>query len=423
VTPVSLADWLAYQERAHPRAIDLGLDRVRAVAERLGLLPWQGRAIIVGGTNGKGSTATLIAALARAAGRRVGLFTSPHLRRYQERIAIDGMPVDAASLVAAFEAIESARGTVSLSFFEWNTLAALLVMRACRVELAVLEVGLGGRLDATNIIDADVAVLTSVDIDHTDWLGPDRDSIGREKAGIFRRDRVAVLASADLPPVVLARARELGARVCRSGSDFGAREDSAGSWRFVADGVESGPLPHPGIVGPRQIQNAAAAIRALSMLPPGPAWLPPQPRLAAVLQRVRLEGRMQRVPGDPSWLLDVAHNVEAAAMLARALQGSPLSGRRLALLGMLSDKDPAGVASALSAPIDGWVLAGIADSPRGLGAAQLRARLPSTLTVLDESPTVAAACERLRQLSRPGDELIVCGSFHTVGPALDWLGL
>ena len=192
MSTLSLADWLSRQEHSHPNAIDLGLDRVSAVARQLGLLPWPARSILVGGTNGKGSTATMIARLAQAAGVRTGLFTSPHLRRYQERISIDGMPVDDASLLAAFSVIEAARGAVTLTFFEWNTLAALWVLRRHQVELAVLEVGLGGRLDATNIIDADVSVLCSVGIDHTEWLGPDVESIGREKAGIFRTGRPAV---------------------------------------------------------------------------------------------------------------------------------------------------------------------------------------------------------------------------------------
>ena len=423
---LTLADWLAHQEHSHPQAIDLGLQRVRAVAQELGLVPWRGRSILVGGTNGKGSTATLIAQLAQAANIRTGLFTSPHLRRYQERIAIDGAAVDDATLLAAFAAIDAARGATTLTFFEWNTLAALWIMRRRQVELAVLEVGLGGRLDATNIVDADVAVLCSVGIDHTEWLGADRESIGREKAGIFRAARPAVLASADMPASVRAVARDLGSKLYVAGTDFRFVSQPDGRWRFERGPLCLDALPRPGIAGERQLQNAAAALCALSLVGgagrESPLWSQPA-AVAQVLVDLRLAGRLQQVSGHPPWLLDVAHNPDAAAVLAEFLRGVRIRGRKLLLFGMLADKDVAAVSAVLAPVVQGSVLCSIGDTPRGLSHRELRARLAPTMVVLAAAESVAAGCAQLRAQSGRDDLLIVCGSFHMVGPALDWLGL
>ncbi len=420
----TLADWLARQEHSHPQAIDLDLTRVREVARRLGLIPWAARAILVGGTNGKGSTASMIAALARAAQVRTGLFTSPHLRRYQERIAIDGDPVDDASLLAAFADIEVARGSISLTFFEWNSLAALWIFRRQQVELAVLEVGLGGRLDATNIVDADVAVLCSVGIDHREWLGPDRDSIGREKAGIFRDSKPAVLASADMPESVIEVAQDLRAQLHIVGRDY--RFSGEQPWHYHSAELALSDLAAPGIAGPRQIGNAAAAIRALELL--GVAdrsrrYLPDRRSVSSAIAGLRLPGRLQTVAGQPPWLLDVAHNADAAAVLAEHLRSMPCTGRRRVLFGLLADKDVESVTAVLEPLVDSWVLTSIADSPRGLSHAQLRARMPEGLKIEATVSSVAAGCETLRATAAPQDLLIVCGSFHMVGPALDWLGL
>ena len=426
MSALSLADWLSRQEHSHPNAIDLGLDRVSAVARQLGLLPWPARSILVGGTNGKGSTATMIARLAQAAGVRTGLFTSPHLRRYQERIAIDGMPVDDASLLAAFSDIEAARGAVTLTFFEWNTLAALWALRRHQVELAVLEVGLGGRLDATNIVDADVSVLCSVGLDHTEWLGPDVESIGHEKAGIFRAGRPAIFAAPDPPHSVQEVAQRLGAGFYRAGTDYQFAVAASGRWRFQFQDVLLGDLPQPGIRGPRQVQNAAAALCALTLLARvdnGRAYCPDPATLARVLGGLELAGRLQIVPGSPPWLLDVAHNPDAAQVLAEQLRAMPCRGRKLLLLGMLADKDVAAVAAQLAPEVDGWVLCGITETMRGLSEPQLSARIPPGLPILGTAASVLAGCDRMRALAASDDLLIVAGSFHTVGPALVWLGL
>jgi dihydrofolate synthase/folylpolyglutamate synthase len=423
---LTVADWLSRQEHSHPNAIDLGLERVSEVARRLGLLPWGTRAILVGGTNGKGSTATMIARLAQAAGVRTGLFTSPHLRRYQERIAIDGMPIDDTSLLAAFAAIEAARGTITLTFFEWNTLAALWVLRRHQVELAVLEVGLGGRLDATNMVDADVSVLCSVGIDHTEWLGPDVESIGREKAGIFRGGRPAIFAAQDPPRSVRAVAQDVGATWYGAGTDYQFASQPDGRWRFQFQDLVLDDLPPPGIRGPRQVQNAAAALCALTLLgraDDGRSYCPDRATLARVLAGLELAGRLQTVPGRPPWLLDVAHNPDAAQVLAEQLRATPCEGRKLLLFGMLADKDVAAVSALLAPEVDGWVLAGITESARGLSQEQLAMRMAPGLPILGTAASVQAGCDRLRALASPQDLLIVCGSFHMVGPALDWLGL
>jgi dihydrofolate synthase/folylpolyglutamate synthase len=421
----TLPEALAYQQRAHGRAMDLGLERVREVALRLGLLEKRCPVAIVGGTNGKGSTASLLAALLRAGGARVGLFTSPHLVRYNERVQIDGVEADDATLLRAFERIESARGAVTLTFFEYNTLAALDVFRDAAVSAMVLEVGLGGRLDATNIIDADVALLCSVGFDHRDWLGDTLEQIGAEKAGIFRTAQPVVLGSADMPQSVWQTAQALRCRTLTAGREFCARIAGDGyggeSWDYEAGPWSLSGLPAPALAGAIQYGNAASALSALNVLSAPPPITHAQ--VARALRAVRLPGHFQIVPGEVEWILDVAHNEPAAKVLARALAARRVEGRTIAVAGMLADKDAAAVAAALDAAIDHWLLASITDEPRGLSAAALQQRLPVLRSPLELTENVAAACARARALARPRDRVIVLGSFHVVGPALSWLGL
>jgi len=424
----TLAEWLAFQQQLHPSSIDLGLERVRRVAQRLGLVPragaapgaWASKSVIVGGTNGKGSTAAFIAALAQAHGLRVGLFTSPHLLRYEERIRVNGEAISAAALVAAFEQIEAARAADSLTFFEFNALAALLHFRAERVQLEVLEVGLGGRLDATNIIAADVAVLCSVGIDHRDWLGDTLESIGREKAGIFRAGQPVVLGTTDMPASVKTALLALDCHAAVAEVDFEFTRHADDSWDYRdAQGVLA-RLPAPKLQGAIQYRNAATAIAAARLL------LAPQPlqplAVARALQELRLPGRLQFIPGPVEWLLDVAHNEAAAAVLAGELQARPRPGRTIAILGMLADKDAAAVGAHLDPLVDRWLLCSI-DEPRGLSAQQLCERLGTLRAPCELLDSVSAGCARARDCAAPGDRVVVCGSFHTVGPALQWLGL
>ena len=411
----TLAEWLSYQQDLHPRTIDLGLERVRAVAERLGLLPLAGRSVIVGGTNGKGSTAALLAAIAQAHGECAGLFTSPHLWRYQERISVDGREVQSAPLCAAFEQIEAARGAESLTYFEFNALAAMLVFRDRQVTTSVLEVGLGGRLDATNIVDADVAVLCSVGIDHRDWLGDTLELIGAEKAGIFRAGQPVVLGTAQMPASVHEVLSARGCQALFAERDFSWQVHPDGSWDYHAPDVRYTRLPRPALTGAIQYRNAAVAITAWSAM--CAAQQPDVGALAAALRTVRLPGRLQFVPGEVEWVFDVAHNDAAAAVLAAELAARPVAGRTIVIFGMLADKDVAAVAGHLLPLADHWLLCTLAEA-RGLTAAELQARMGGPSAATERFDDVTAASGRAQQLARPGDRVLVCGSFHTVGPAL-----
>ena len=443
----TLADWLAHQQAQHPRDIDLGLERVGAVARRLGLLPWPLPTVIVGGTNGKGSTTAFLTALGRAAGLRTGTYNSPHLQRYNERVSVGGQPVDDAALVAAFERIEAARGGTPLTFFEYGTLAALLAFRAQGCGFVVLEVGLGGRLDATNIVDADVAVLCSVGLDHMDWLGPTREHIGREKAGIVRAGRPVVLGSADMPASVGAAIDALGCEALWPGRDFfvdttgAAAAGIQGGWRWrgagpALAGTTFDGLPPPALPGPVQYHNAAAAIAAfIALRARRPEMLGADAAGTAVadsawaaraLRETRLRGRFQRIAewpaGGPEWILDVAHNADAAQVLAQSLAAEPAAGRTYAVAGILQDKDAAAIGAALQGVIDGWVLVGL-PGERGGDAESLRRRMPESCRSLALAPDVEHGCGAALALARPGDRIVVLGSFITVGPALDWLGI
>ena len=416
----SLADWLARQERSHPSAIDLGLTRVREVADRLGLLSPRHRVITVGGTNGKGSTVAFLDALLRAAGRRCGRFTSPHLTRYNERICIDGVEATDEQLIGAFARIDAARGEVSLTFFEYNTLAALDLFARAAVDVAVLEVGLGGRLDATNIIDADVAVVCSIGIDHVDWLGHSREQIGREKAGIFRAGRPAVLGSNDMPESVYAAIEALGAQARVPGRDYQVKEH-AGGWDFSCGSVHLRDLPWPALAGAQQLGNAATALAALLALDEdSDAALTPE-TVARALRAVSIRGRFQIVPGEVEWVLDVAHNVPAAEALRANLAALP-ERHTIAVCGVLGDKDIAGITAAMAPAIDAWVLTRL-EGARAVPAHELSARLPAGAKVLSQTDDVIAACRAARAAAAPGQRIVVFGSFLTVGPALEFLGI
>jgi dihydrofolate synthase/folylpolyglutamate synthase len=407
-----LDDWLAHQQAQHPNAIELGLDRVRAVATRLGILPWRIPSVIVGGTNGKGSTVAYLTALARHSGLRVGTYTSPHLQRYNERIAIDGAPILDESLIALFERIEAARHGVALTFFEYGTLAAYLAFIEAKVDIAIIEVGLGGRLDATNIIDADVAVLTSVGLDHMEWLGPTREEIGREKAGIFRAGSPVVLGSQDMPQSVHEALRIFDCQAIWPPEDWSA-------------------IPEPALSGPVQRLNAAAAISAFEAVCTKRVELGLQTPLsfdarARALQSAQLRGRCQRIE-DPfgaaiEWVLDVAHNPDAARELAKALATLPPRARVIGVVGILADKNADEIVGELTAVIDAWVLCAL-DGARGRTAEQLRAELSPPVSVIGMTPSVAEACVLARAIAGSNDRIVVLGSFHVVGPALDWLGV
>ena len=415
----SLAGWLDRQQKSHPSAIDLDLSRVRSVAQRLGLLPPPHRVITVAGTNGKGSTVAFLDSLLRTAGWRVGRFTSPHLVRYNERICIDGVEADDASLVASFERIEAARAGTTLTFFEYNTLAALDLFARAGVDVAVLEVGLGGRLDATNIVDADVGVVCSIGLDHVDWLGDSLEQIGREKAGIFRAGRPAVLGNAEMPASVWKVIEELGARPVAPGRHYQVHL-RAELWDFECGPVRFANLPVPTLGGGHQIGNAASALAALAASDFGVPLS--QVSVARALREARIPGRFQRIPGEVEWILDVAHNVPAAETLRDNLRGLPRARRTLAVCGILGDKDIRGIASTLAAEFDAWILAAL-EGPRAVSTDQLEQNLPANASVLARAGGMAEACRIARSSARAGDRVVVFGSFLAVGPALEFLGL
>jgi dihydrofolate synthase/folylpolyglutamate synthase len=418
----SLSDWLAYQERTHPRDIALGLDRVRAVWEAMGAprpAPW---VITVGGTNGKGSTVALIEGMLRAAGYRVGCYTSPHLVRYNERIRLDGRDADDDALVASFERIERARGDIAQTYFEFGTLAAIDLMSRASLDVAILEVGLGGRLDAVNIVDADVAVVTTIDLDHQDWLGGDRDSIGREKAGIARAGRPAIVGEPEPPEGLLAALAARGAQVVRAGIDYRvepAASGENGAWTWAHADTTRYTLPLPALDAPVQLDNAATAIAAIHALSPSLAMPPAAVRHA--LATVRVPGRLQRIGEHPATIVDVGHNPQAARALAAWIDAVPRGGRIRAVYGALADKDTKGVMAALGDRIDHWYLAGLEGATaRGLPGAALANSVSAVLpgaayTVFDD---VATAWDGARADAGPADTVLLFGSFFVASVAL-----
>ena len=374
-----------------------------------------------------------------AQGASTGLFTSPHFIRYNERIRIDGQEVGDQELVGAFERIEAARGETTLTFFEYNTLAALLIFAQRRVAVAVLEVGLGGRLDATNLIGADVAVLASVGLDHRDWLGDTLELIGTEKAGIFRAGRPAVLGTPQMPPSVFAAIDTLGARAVVAERDFKWRVRGT-LWDYDGLRLALRGLPPSALAGSIQYRNAATALAAVEALGTGPNSRVGAVRLArrlaaldersvsAALAGVRLAGRFQIVPGAVEWVLDIAHNEPAAGVLAAQLRERALppsepgraAGRTFAVIGVLADKDAGAIAAALEEVIDRWIVCALPGA-RGASAAQLAARLARPAHAVQLAASVTEGCELARAAARPGDRVVVCGSVYTVGPALQWL--
>jgi dihydrofolate synthase/folylpolyglutamate synthase len=418
----TLAQWLEYQERVNVRSIELGLDRVSEVWRRMGAPRVARHVITVGGTNGKGSTVAFLEAMLRAAGLQVGCYTSPHLLHYNERIRVDGADASDELLVASFERIEQARGELPLTYFEFGTLAALDIFARAGLDTAVLEVGLGGRLDAINIVDADVAVITTVDLDHMDWLGNDRDSIGREKAGIARAGRPAIVGE-DAPPAgLLDTLHALGAQVQRAGIDFHIELDADG-WRWIHNDGTTLNLPDPALAAPVQYANAAASIAALHALPGNEPW---QRRevfadiAAKGLRQVRIAARLQSLGGDPELIVDVGHNPQAARALAQWLDRT--TGSRVhAVYGALADKDVDGVIAALGERIAHWHVAGLdRDTPRGLSADAVADRVRAVLpdAPVDRHASVGEALIVARSVAQPGERVLAFGSFFVASAVL-----
>ncbi len=422
---MTLDDWLAFIERQHARPIDLGLDRVRRVGAALGqrkTCP----VILVGGTNGKGSTCAMLERILLCAGYRVGLYTSPHLLRYNERVRIDGRPVGDAALCEGFARVEAAKvslgGTppVPLTYFEYGTLCAWEVFAMQPLDAIILEVGLGGRLDATNIHDPDVAIVTAVDLDHMEYLGPTREEIGREKAGIFRQGGHAICGDADPPASLPDRARAVGADLQVLGRDFGhARHEQ--QWQYWGRGGKRGGLALPALRGPHQLDNAACVLAALDALR-GVLPVAMQDIRRGLLE-VELAGRFQVLPGRPTVVLDVAHNPQAARVLAANLGDMAFHPATWAVFGMMRDKDMTGVIEAMRHRVDHWLPASL-PGPRGAGAAELAEALSSAGAASPDATFASAAEAFVHARSRAGedDRIVVFGSFLTVADALRALG-
>jgi dihydrofolate synthase / folylpolyglutamate synthase len=424
----TLAQWLALQESVHPKTIDMGLARVASVARALGIDKPACPVITVGGTNGKGSTVAHLEAFLRAAGATTGMFTSPHLLRYNERIRVAGADVDDAQLISAFEQIEQARGATTLTFFEYNTLAALLIFAERRVDVAILEVGLGGRLDAVNLVDADVAVVCSIGFDHRDWLGDSLEQIAAEKAGIFRSGRPAVLSTQDMPASLYSTLEQVGARAVIADRDFswqveeGANDE--GRWSYRGPRMSLSDLPPSALAGSIQYRNASAALAAIGSL--GSRFVLDERMATEGLRNVQLAGRFQVIPGPVEWILDIAHNEPAAVVFARHVSDRPMghaldkAGRTFAVVGILADKDAHAIAAQLEPLVDHWILCTL-PGPRGRSADELAQQLrlpPDEVTLAD---SVEEGCEVAREAAEPGDRVLVFGSVYTVGPALRWL--
>ena len=426
----SLADWLAHLEGLHPKGqvgIELGLERIGQVKEALG----QSQScpvIVVGGTNGKGSTCAFLESMLAHAGYRVGCYTSPHLLSYNERVRVNGQEASDAALCAAFARVEAARrdaGNVALTYFEFGTLAAWEVFAVAGVEAAILEVGLGGRLDAVNAYEPDVSIVTTVALDHTEWLGPDRASIGFEKAGIYRAGKPALCADANPPQTLVDHAASIGADLRLIGRDFGFRRDPEDRrqwhwWCRSGDKLLKRSLAYPGLRGVTQLHNAAVALAALDAL---------GDRLPVTMQAIRpgliateLPGRFQVIPGRPAIVLDVAHNPQAIGVLADNLASMGFFDRTHAVVGMLGDKDIRGALEPLKDKVDFWHAATL-DGPRGTRAESLAAvitagRLGGEI-ICHDSPRVAL--QAAKGQAAESDRILVFGSFLTVAGALEAL--
>ena len=414
----TLADWLAHCERLHPKTIEFTLDRVRTVRDRLGIA-FTVPVVIVAGTNGKGSTCAMLESIALAAGYRVGVHTSPHLVHFEERCRIDGRSVDGEALLPHFEAVEAARDAVSLTYFEFTLLAITRLMAATPLDLVILEVGLGGRFDAVNVFDADCAVITSIAIDHAEFLGNDRESIGREKAGILRPGRPAVLSDPSPPASIIEEAARVGAELRRAGVDFGTEGDRQ-QWSWRGRHTRFSGLGYPALRGANQLLNAAGVLAALEAL---------RERLPVSAQAVRtglatveLPGRFQVVPGQPTLVLDVAHNPHAVAALVHNLDQMGFFPRTHAVFGAMRDKDIDAILASMAPIVDAWHFTDL-PTPRAASSEALAARFAATrkrppdatsARHADPSSSLAAAMAA----ADPADRIVVFGSFYTVGGVL-----
>lgn len=415
----TLADWLLRLESFSPHEIELGLDRTQVVLERLKLeLPE--RIFHIAGTNGKGSSVAFAQALLQQGGFRVGAYTSPHIRDYNERICVDGVAASNAEIIAAFERVDAARGETPLTYFEFGTLAALIVFAERGVAVAVLEVGMGGRLDAVNAIEPTASLITNVSLDHCDWLGNDIETIALEKAGVMRPGKACVFAADDVPQAVLQHADTIGASLVLAGRDY-SWQQAAESWSWQGAGRALAKLSLPSLQGDFQVANAAGVLALMEAS--GMHGLLECELVDTAFAKPRLAGRLQRVDAGRQWLLDVAHNPGSAEVLAATLAAEEFAGKTIAIVGTLDDKDVEGVCAPLDPHVAHWI-AVRASNPRALPAAELARRVAN---INDRPCMLAATLEeamlRAQELAGEDDRILVAGSFFLVGPVLEALGI
>jgi len=406
----TLDQWLEWQSKINPQDIELGLSRVSAVWSLLnGKL--KSKVISIAGTNGKGSSVAMLESILKAAGYTTASYTSPHLIKYNERIKFDSVAVSDELLCSAFEKIEEARGDIKLTYFEYGTLAALFLFMENAPDVVILEVGLGGRLDAVNIIDCDVALITSIGLDHQDWLGDDIETIAKEKAGIMRSESIAIYASEDTPESIKQTASDMDAILLEFNKDFGYSKVENG-WNWYFEDHLRASLPFPSLRGEHQLRNACGVLTALDAIKHD--FPIDQKAIRDGLTQVSLAGRFEVIPGDVNWILDVAHNAQAASVLFKNLQAYPKSGRCYALLGMLDDKDIDGVVETVTPVIDHWYICGL-DVPRGLSKeAWVSRKWLTSKPHASYYENIQEAVNKLKIILFPGDTVIVFGSFYTV---------
>ena len=419
MTRSGLADWLARLENFSPLEIVLGVDRVRDILDRLEV-SYPGCVLHIAGTNGKGSSVALARALLSAAGYRVGAYTSPHIVRFNERINIAGTDADDDEIVAAFERVEMVRGAVPLTYFEYVTIAAVLLFERAQVDVALLEVGMGGRLDAVNAIEPTGGLITSIGLDHCEWLGDTLEELGREKAGIMRSGKPTVYASTEIPASVIEHAEAVGADLRLAGRDFRWSEHDNG-WEWRGRSLSLDDLVFPALRAPVQLQNAAGVLALLEAT--GFTDCLGKDAVNTTLASVTVPGRLQLLATDREWILDVAHNPPAAQTLARSLAAMPERGRTVAVVGMLKDKDVEAIVAALDDVVDKWI-AVTAESPRAVPAAELARRIANRVDRgCLEAGSMADALRHARRVTGDDDRIVVTGSFFVVGPAFVELGL
>ncbi len=411
----SLPQWLAWQEKLHFTEIDPGLTRIGAVWQRLSAnksLPF--KVVTVAGTNGKGSSVALLTAILRAAGYKTGSYTSPHLLRYNERIGINGEPASDMQICNAFAQIDAARNDISLTYFEFATLAAAIIFSEQSIDIAILEVGMGGRLDAVNLFDADLAMITPIDLDHMQWLGDSREKIGVEKAGILRAGRPLICTESEPPQSVLTAAQSLQVPAFIADRDFHYQATS-NHWQWQSAAQNYIDLPMPALHGSYQLQNCAAVLMAAQLLAKQGMFNIYESAIRAGLQNVQLNGRFQILAGQVQRIFDVTHNQQGAENLAKVLNETSCQGQTLAVVAMLRDKDSAAVFKALAGSVDHWVLGGL-EGDRGQSSEMLGSSLQNAVpdATFSTRETVEQAYHMAMQNAQPGDRLLIFGSFHTV---------